>query len=48
MYEALLFTSAVIGTSAASGVTVTAAAVREGKEKKILVVKYKSKKGERK
>jgi len=37
-----------IGTPTVSGVTVTATVVREGKEKKVLVVKYKSKKGERK
>jgi len=37
-----------IGTPTVSGATVTASVVREGKDKKVLVVKYKSKKGERK
>ena len=36
-----------IGTPTVSGATVTASVVREGKDKKVLVVKYKSKKGYR-
>jgi len=37
-----------IGTPTVSGASVEASVVREGKDKKVLVVKYKSKKGERK